>query len=112
MAHTFREENGVIILELEGKMMGTPQDTSLVNRVNEYIEQGNLKFVFDFSNVEWINSRGLGLCITVYTSLSNKGGGFKLACLNDKVEDFLDKCKMFAVFETCKTVDEAIKSLQ
>jgi len=112
MANTFREESGVIILELEGKMMGTPQDTSLVNKVYEYIEQGNLKFVFDFSDVEWINSRGLGLCITVYTSLNNKGGGFKLACLNEKVESFLDKCKMFAVFETCETVEEAVKSLQ
>jgi len=111
MASVFREENGVIIAELEGKMMGSPQDTSIVNSVYEYMEKGNFKFVFDFSNVDWINSRGLGLCITVYTSLNNKGGGFKLACLNEKVDMFLDKCKMFAVFETSKTVEEAVKSL-
>ena len=112
MPHTFSEENGVMVLQLDGKIMGTPQDDSLVNKVYEYIEKDKIKFVFDFSNVEWMNSRGLGLCISIYTSLNNRGGRLKLACLPDKVQVFLDKCRMFAIFETCETVGEAIRSLQ
>jgi anti-anti-sigma factor len=111
MANIFREENGVVVAELEGKIMGTPQDSSIVNKVYEYIEEGKNKFVFDFSRVQWINSRGLGLCITVYTALNNRDGAFRLAGLNDKVNSFLDKCRMFAVFETSPTGEEAIKSL-
>jgi anti-anti-sigma factor len=111
MANVFREENGVIVVELEGKIMGTPQDSSMVNDVYKYIEKGHNKFVFDFSKVNWINSRGLGLCITVYTALNNREGGMRLACLNDKVNSFLDKTRMFAVFQTSPTVEEAIKSL-
>jgi len=112
MANIFREENGVMIFELEGKIMGTRHDDSLIDRVYEFIEKGKIKFVFDLSKVEWINSRGLGICITVYTALNNRGGGFKLSCLSEKVRTFLDNCRMFAVFEAYDTVEEAIKSFR
>jgi len=82
------------------------------NKVYEFIGKGKLKFVFDFSKVDWINSRGLGICITVYTALHNRGGGLKLACLSEKVKTFLDKCRMFTVFEAYDTVAEAIKSFR
>lgn len=110
MPYKSRLENGFVIFALDGKLMGAPQDTSVVDQVYEYIEKGNLKIIFDFSNVDWINSRGLGMCITVYTSVNNRGGMFKLACLNEKVASFLDKCRMFAVFDIYETVEEAVQS--
>ena len=110
MADIFREENGVIVLELEGKIMGTPQDSSLTGKIYKQIDQGKYKFVFDFSRVDWMNSRGLGLLITVYTALQNRDGNLKLACLSEKVRSLLDRCKMFAIFDTYETVEEAINS--
>jgi len=112
MTVAFREENGIVVLGLEGKIMGTPQDDSLLDKVYKYIEDGKIRFVLDFSRIDWINSRGLRICITIYTALNNRGGGLKLACLSKRVDSFLDNCKMLAVFETYKTVEEAVKSFR
>ncbi|MHA2313498.1 MAG: STAS domain-containing protein [Candidatus Thorarchaeota archaeon] len=112
MAHVIHEENGVVVLELAGKIMGTFEDTSLIDEVCELVEKGKMSIVLDFSKVDWMNSRGLGICITVLTTLRNRDGDLKLACPSDKVESFLDRCKMFAVFETYKTVEEAVASFE
>jgi anti-sigma B factor antagonist len=111
MAHTYREENGIVILELEGKIMGTQHDNYLIlDKVYEFIQQNRLRMVMDFSNIDWMNSRGIGICVTTITALRNRGGDLKLACLNEKVESLLGKMKMFKIFNAYKTVDEAIKS--
>lgn len=110
MADIFREEGGVTVIELEGKIMGTPQDSSLVSKIYKQIDQGKRKFVLDFSKVDWMNSRGLGLCITVYTALQNRDGHLKLTCLSEKVKSLLDKCQMFAIFDTYETVEQALNS--
>ncbi len=111
MAHTSREENGIVIFELEGKIMGTPQDNYLIlDKIYEFIQQDKFRVVMDFSNVDWMNSRGIGICVTTITALRNRDGDLKLACLNEKVESLLRKMKMFKIFDAHKTVDEAIKS--
>ncbi len=110
MKHTFREDNGVVILELNGKIMGEPSDDTLVKLVYDFVEKNKKWVVIDFSNVDWMNSRGLGLCISIATTLRNRDGDLKLACLSEKVESLLNKSRMFAVFEAFKTVEEAIAS--
>jgi anti-anti-sigma factor len=111
MAHTSREENGIIIFELEGKLMGTQQDNyQILDKIYEYTEKNKFKVVFDFSKVDWINSRGIGICVTTATALRNRDGDLKLACLNEKVESLLDKMRMFKIFDAYDTVDEALKS--
>jgi hypothetical protein len=78
MAHTYREEDGVIIFELEGKIMGTPHDNYLIlDKVYEFTTQNKFKIVMDFSNADWMNSRGIGICVTTVTVMRNRGGFLK-----------------------------------
>jgi anti-anti-sigma factor len=111
MAHSSREENGIVIFELEGKIMGTQHDNYLIlDKVYEYTKEDKFKIVFDCCKVEWMNSRGIGICITTVTALRNRDGDLKLACLNENVRSLLEKMKLLKIFEVFDTVDEAIKS--
>jgi anti-sigma B factor antagonist len=110
--HTIRDEGKVTILELNGKVMGDTDDTALFNLVYELAEQDKVNVVIDLCNVEWMNSKGLGICISGATTFRNRGGDLKLACVSEKVESLLSKTRMFAVFEVFKTVDEAVKSFK
>ncbi len=112
MKHTIREEDGVIVIALEGKVMGEPLDTALINMVDAYIQQNKVNAVMDYSKVAWINSMGLGICITILTSLRNRGGDLRLACVPEKVRFFLDRSRMFAVFESFDTLDKAKASFR
>ena len=111
MAHTSREEKGIVIFILEGKIMGTQHDNyQILDKVYEYTEKNQFNVVFDFTNLEWMNSRGIGICVTTITALRNRGGDLKLACLNEKMYSLLDKMKLFKLFESFDTVEDAINS--
>jgi len=110
--HTTRDEGNVVILELNGRIMGDTEDTALFNLIPDLADEGKINIVMDFCNVEWMNSKGLGICISGATTLRNRGGDLKLACTSEKVESLLSKTRMFSIFEVFKTVDEAVNSFQ
>ncbi|HDL03545.1 MAG: anti-sigma factor antagonist [Candidatus Zixiibacteriota bacterium] len=104
------EQDGVMVLEPKGKIMGGPDATILHEKLYELIEKGKKKFVIDLSRVEWMNSTGLGIIISGLTTLRNNQGELKLANVTEKIKSLLVITKLATVFETYDTVDEAIKS--
>jgi anti-sigma B factor antagonist len=107
-----REQNGVVILEPKGKIMGGPDASLLHDKLHEVLEAGKRKVVIDLSQVEWMNSTGLGILISTYTTLRNNDGELKLANVTDKIRSLLTITKLVTVFDTHDSVDEAVKALQ
>jgi anti-sigma B factor antagonist len=101
MAYSLKEMDEIVVFEMSGKIMGTTEDMSIVDEFQRMAEQQKVKFVLDLSRVEWMNSRGLGICVSGTTTARNRGGDLKLAAPSEKVKSFLDKCRMFAVID-CK----------
>jgi len=112
MKLTDREQNGVVILEPKGKIMGGPDASLLHDKLHEVLEAGKRKVVIDLSQVEWMNSTGLGILISTYTTLRNNDGELKLANVTDKIRSLLTITKLVTVFDTHDSVDEAVKALQ
>jgi len=110
MKLTSREENGVIILEPKGKIMGGPDATVLHDQLHDLINQKKKQVVIDLAKVEWMNSTGLGILISGLTTLRNNGGELKLARVTDKIESLLTITKLITVFESFDNVEEAVKS--
>ncbi|UCC45074.1 MAG: STAS domain-containing protein [Candidatus Zixiibacteriota bacterium] len=107
-----REQDGVIILEPKGKIMGGPDASLLHDKLYEFIEQDKKQVVIDLSQVDWMNSTGLGILISGYTTLRNTEGELKLANVTDKIQSLLTITKLVTVFEAYETVDEAVKSFK
>jgi len=110
MKLTTREDQGVVILEPKGKIMGGPDATVLHDQLHELINQNKKKVVIDLSKVEWMNSTGLGILISGLTTLRNNGGELKLACVTDKIQSLLTITKLITVFENFDSIEEAVKS--
>ena len=105
-----REQDGIIILEPKGKIMGGPDASLFHDKLYEYIEKNQKKVIIDLSMVDWMNSTGLGILISGYTTLKNNDGKLKLARVTDKIQSLLTITKLVSVFEAYDTVDEAITS--
>jgi len=110
MKLTSREQDGIIILEPKGKIMGGPDASLLHDKLYEYIEKNQKKVIIDLSKVDWMNSTGLGILISGYTTLRNNDGVLKLANVTDKIQSLLTITKLVTVFESYDTVDEALTS--
>jgi anti-sigma B factor antagonist len=112
MKLTDRIQNEIVVLEPKGKIMGGPDASLLNDKIQEYIENERKKVVVDLSQVEWMNSTGLGILISGYTRLRNHNGVLKLANVTDKIQSLLTITKLVTVFETFDSVEDAIKSFQ
>ena len=107
-----REMNNIVILEPRGKIMGGPDASLLHDKLYELIENDKKRIVIDLAGVEWMNSTGLGILISSYTTLRNHQGELKLANVTDKIRSLLTITKLVTVFEAHDSVDEAVQSFK
>jgi anti-sigma B factor antagonist len=107
-----RVQDGIIILQPKGKIMGGPDASLLHTKLHECIENDQKKVIIDLGQVDWMNSTGLGILISSYTSLRNSGGELKLAQVTDKIQSLLIITKLVSVFDSFDSVEEAIKAFK
>ncbi len=107
---TEREEKGVTILELEGRVTLGEGSGQLRNKLKETLSQGKTRLVLDLSEVTYIDSAGLGTLVAGFTSAQNQGANLKLANLTSRFSEILHITKLVTVFEVFPTVEEAVKS--
>lgn len=110
MKITDREDNGIVILELKGNIMGGEDEAVFYDKLSELIDQNKKKVVLDLAKVAWINSRGLGILISGLTTMRNNDGKLKIARVVEKVKSLLTMTRLITVFDSYETVDEAVKS--
>jgi anti-sigma B factor antagonist len=107
-----REQDGILILEPKGKIMGGPDASLLNEKLHDYIDRKMNKVVIDLAKVDWMNSTGLGILISSYTTLRNAEGELKLANVTDKIHSLLTITKLVTVFDAYDSVDDALKSFR
>lgn len=112
MKFSVKEENGVTVLSPRGKIMGGPDSTELHEKLRELIKGNSKKVIIDLSDVDWMNSTGLGILISGLTTMRNAGGELKLARVTEKIQSLLVITKLVTVFETHDSVEEAITSFK
>ena len=107
-----KEQGGIVILEPKGKIMGGPDASLLNDKLHECIEGSQNRIIIDLGQVDWMNSTGLGILISSYTTLRNTGGELKLVNVTDKIKSLLTITKLISVFESFDSVDEAVASFR
>jgi len=105
-----KEVNGIIILELSGKVMGGPDASLLGEKLHDLVDKGKTRVIADLQNVSWMNSSGLGILIGGITTMRNNKGDLKLVCVTERIQSLLIITKLITVFETYETLDEGMKS--
>ncbi len=105
-----RESGGVVILEASGKIMGGPDAELFQSTLKSLIHEGRSRVVVDLGQVTWVNSTGLGILISGYTTLKRENGEMKLLNVSDRIESIFIVTKLYSVFESYKDEQEAINS--
>ena len=105
-------KDDVVVLEPKGKIMGGPDASLLHDKLYEYIKKDMKKVIIDLGKVDWMNSTGLGILISGYTTLKNNDGQLRLVNVTSKIESLLTITKLVTVFESCDTIEEAVKSFK
>ncbi len=94
-----RQVDGVTILDLSGRIVLGEGAIQLRDAVKELTAKGQKYILLNLSDVNYIDSSGLGELVTAYTSVKNAGGELKLLGLTKKVHDLLQITKLYTVFD-------------
>ena len=73
--------------------------------------KSNNSVVFNLSNVERIDSNGIGFLIFIHNNLQKENKSSGLCCLNQSVASILEMLSIDQVLEIFETEDEAFKHL-
>ena len=105
-----RKRDGVAILEMSGRLMGGPDAEAFDEILKTLIHGGCRNVVVSMEKVRWVNSTGLGILISGYTTLKKSGGELKLLKVSDRIENIFIVSKLYTVFESYQDEDEALRS--
>lgn len=81
-----REKKDVIIFDIEGEIRRSDvSDVTLHQLVKDQLDGGKRNILLNFSNVEFIDSFGVGEILASYISTHNLGGKLKIAKISKKL---------------------------
>jgi anti-sigma B factor antagonist len=105
MTASTRLVGGVTIVDLSGRIVLGDGSAGLRDLVHKLVNEGNKKILLNLSNVDYIDSSGLGELVSAFTSMRSQGSELKLLNLTKRVHDLLQITKLYTVFDI--TDDEA-----
>lgn len=109
-----REErkNNILLLTLEGELMGGDELKPFHEIIYRTIKAGLYRVVADMAEVKWMNSSGLGTLMAGLTTLRSSGGDLKLIRVPDRVKRPIEITKLDQVLRMFATFEEAEKSFE
>ena len=109
MSFTFRkdEDKGVVVLGVDGQLI-VGNRHELKQKVLDALEQGERKFLIDFTSTGYIDSSGLGVLVSLSKKIREIGGELRLAGLNEDLRTLFELTKLDSLFAIADTADEAL----
>lgn len=107
---TRREQDGVSILRLTGRLIFGPEDILLNDEVRHALAARRVRLVIDLAHVDKIDSAGLGTLLYTRAELRRAGGGLRLSNLQPAHLKTLLVAKLETVFDVFGSETDAINS--
>ena len=104
------EKYSAVVVDLKGNVVGGPDSEEFSQLLHSFLDEGKKNVVVDLGSVKFMNSSGLGMLISGFTTMKNGGGSLKLANATEKINSLLVITKLITIFENFNSVEEAVKS--
>jgi anti-sigma B factor antagonist len=102
--------DGVTIVHINGRIELGEGSAAVRDVIRDLLAKERKKILLNLGDVDYIDSAGLGILVSAFTSVKNDGGELKLLYLTKKVHDLLQMTKLYTVFEVLDDEEAGIKS--
>ncbi|MHB1462771.1 MAG: STAS domain-containing protein [Armatimonadota bacterium] len=99
----------IAIVEIPGDHLDAGNVKEFKREITQVLND-NKKVVFDFGQLRFVDSSGLGAILSSLRTLNAAGGDLKLAALSKGVRALFELVRMHRIFDIFNTVDEAVKA--
>ena len=98
----------IAVVEPKGSLVGGDVLDDLKTTSHDLLAQGNRRLVIDLSNVDLVNSTGLGSLISLNSAFAEAGGHIKLCGLDKRIRNVFVLTRLSEVFDIEETQSEAV----
>jgi len=112
LAIASREVDGVVVLDLNGRITLGEGSVQLRDAIRSLISKGDKSILLNMGDVNYIDSSGLGELVSAFTTAKNQQADVKLLNLTKKVHDLLQLTKLYTVFDIKDDEASAIASFK
>ena len=108
-----KEERGDVIIETVNLTRATLKEADEFKQaLADDIESGKKKIVVDLTDCEFIDSTFLGSLVVSLKKITSLGGDLRLVGFQPAVHSMFELTRMYRVFESYKTREEAVASFK
>lgn len=101
-----------MVYDLKGGLEGGPDSYQIKDAIREQLEGGHRKFLINLDKVSYVNSTGIGIIASIFSSISNTGGAMKICKANEKVSRVMMVTKLLEVFDSYREEEEALAAFR
>jgi len=105
-----RKEKDVAIVDFEGRLAVGVGDAVLPNIINELLEEGVKKILLNLSEMDYIDSNGLGELVQSLKTSKRYGASLRLLKPQDRVAKTLRLTNLLPMFSVYDTESDALKA--
>jgi anti-sigma B factor antagonist len=102
----------VTVLDCSGKITLGEGTMTVRNTVRDILKGNGKKIILNLSDVNYIDSSGIGELVSTYTTVTNAGGQLILLNLTKKIQELLAITKLLTVFQTFDNEQSALASFK
>lgn len=106
-----RVVDDILIVDCSGRIVFGEETSELRETVRDLIVQ-NGRIILNLSDVNYIDSGGLGTLVALFITARSAGAAIKLANLTERVGDLLQVTKLLTVFEVYDSEGKALESFR
>ena len=101
----------VTVVNVPGPRLDASQSTMFKRDVSPLLA-GSSKVIFDMSDLQFMDSAGLGTIVSCLKVLNAAGGDLKLCRMSKQIRVLFELVRMHRVFDIYNTTDEAVSAYQ
>ncbi|MEX0812247.1 MAG: STAS domain-containing protein [Chitinophagales bacterium] len=109
MEYSIESRDNASIITMEGSLLADVQSRDILQKVTELIQNEQVNFVMEMSELKFINSSGLGMLLTCLTKARKAGGDVILANMPEQVSNLLVITKLNSIFNTADSLEEGLE---
>ena len=102
-----RETGGVSVMDFTGNL-DTNTSPAAESVVNQLLEGGSEKIIFNFMDLNYISSSGLRILLSTAKKMKTSGGKMMVCNLNDTVQEVFDISGFAAILDLASNEEEAL----
>lgn len=105
MPITLDREGGLAVLSVDGRL-DQNETGNMEKTVINLLDEGEKKLLFDFTDLDYINSSGLRVLVMAFQRLKPAGGILGVCCLKDYIQEVFEISgydKLFSLYPSRET---------